>query len=142
MKKLTLIFALLVSTLMFSSPSYAEKKYVCDGWILGDKSGSKEYKFGLKIERDRNLLIENLKRPEISMEWNLIHKEERSLISMYASKKRWVEYITVIRNKDTNSVELHKWNINSHPSSETSDVRKNFGVNHRSHLSFTKCYSF
>jgi len=125
---------------MFSSPSYAETKYVCNSWIHGDGSGLKNFKFGLKIERDRIVLIENLDRPEIGMEWNLIHKEERSLISMYASKKHWVEYITVIRNKDTNGVELHKWTINDFP--ESSSWSREYGVDHRSHLSFTKCYSF
>ena len=76
------------------------------------------------------------------MEWKLIHTDENNPISMYTSKRGFVEYITLIRKEDTKDVELHKWNINSFPDSKTSYVRKDYDVEHWSGLRFTQCYSF
>ena len=139
MKTLTILLALTFSV-MFSSPSYAEEKYVCDGWIHGDGSGYKKYMFGLKIERDRILIIENRDHPERGMEWKLIHKNENYPISMYTSKRSFIEYITLIRKEETKDVELHKWNINSF--SKSGKWTKEHGVDHWSGLSYSKCFSF
>ena len=130
---------------MFSSTSFAEEKFVCNGWIYGDKSGDPSYKFNLKTGRDWIEVIKDRDRPESGMKWKLIHTDEDKRISMYTSYTSTgihIEYISLIRKKGTKDLELHKWNINSLPTIETSYVRKDFGVEHESGLRFTQCYSF
>jgi len=138
MKTITIFLALTFSV-MFLSTSFAEERYVCDGWNTQDGSGHKT-KFGLKIERDSILIIENRDHPETGAKFKLTHKFKEDPIATYTHDQFPIELITLIKNEGAKDLELHKWKINSFP--ESGKWTREHGVDHWSGLSYSKCWSF
>ena len=138
MKSLTLILALTLSV-MFSSPSFAGGKYICEEWTHGDNSKSGG-KFGLNVESDRITIIKNVgKSFEQRIEYNFTQKFKYVPISLYTNDRE-TRHVTLIRKEKSKNVELHAWKINSF--TESGRWTKKFNVDHWSGLSYSKCYSF